>query len=198
MKPPGSRCEIEVSGTDCELPSHASGKLSHAAGKLSHAAGQPSHFVGQPEQSESARLPVASLPRFARCFAALLGLGPLLLLGVAMSLRPSEAGLGTHQQLGLPPCSMRVIFGIRCPACGMTTSWSYFTRGQWWQSVSANPGGFLLAVYCIPFAACCFFAAAKGRLPQVATQNAMIFGLLVIAIVSVAHWLARLGGLGVA
>ena len=148
------------------------------------------------ERSKMRRPLGGKLPRFARCFSVLLGVGPLLLLGVAMSLRPSEAGLGTHQQLGLPPCSMRVMFGIRCPACGMTTSWAHFTRGHWWQSVKANPGGFLLAVYCFPFVACCFWTAAKGRLPQIGVQNAMVFGLLGIAVVSVIDWLAHLSGFG--
>ncbi len=32
---------------------------------------------------------------------------PLAMLAVATQLEPSAAGLGTHQQLGLPPCSFR-------------------------------------------------------------------------------------------
>ncbi|WP_442512204.1 DUF2752 domain-containing protein [Novipirellula sp. SH528] len=71
---------------------------------------------------------------------------PFGLLITASQLSPSQQGLGTHQQLGLPPCSSRIIFGFRCPACGMTTSWSYFTQGHWLQSVQSNSGGFLLAI----------------------------------------------------
>lgn len=135
---------------------------------------------------------ISFMMRIAGLIAVLLGVGPLILLGVALTLNPSKSGLGTHQQLGLPPCSMRVLFGVRCPACGMTTSWSHFARGQWIDSVMANPGGFLLALYSFPFAVCCFWFAAKGRLPNLRVQNAMIWTLLAIAIVSAANWFVRL------
>ncbi|QDS87989.1 hypothetical protein EC9_21740 [Rosistilla ulvae] len=67
------------------------------------------------------------------------------MLATAAWLRPAPAGLGTHHQLGLPPCSLRVLLGMRCPACGMTTSWSHYVRGQWVSSIRVNPGGFMLA-----------------------------------------------------
>ena len=41
---------------------------------------------------------------------------------------------------------MRVLMGVRCPGCGMTTSWSYYVRGQWLSSIQTNGGGFLLAL----------------------------------------------------
>lgn len=74
------------------------------------------------------------------------GLTPLVLLGTAAVLKPSAAGLGTHQQLGLPPCSLRQIARIRCPSCGMTTSWSHMVRGQVVEAFQANSGGALLAL----------------------------------------------------
>lgn len=79
--------------------------------------------------------------------ALMLGGGmPLGMLLVAAWLTPNAAGLGTHHQLGFPPCSMRVYAGIRCPSCGMTTSWSHMVRGQVPQAMAANAGGALLAV----------------------------------------------------
>ena len=62
------------------------------------------------------------------------GLTLVSLLAVAGSLQPSPAGLGTHEQLGLPSCTFRWLFGMRCPSCGMTTSWSHAMRGQWCRS----------------------------------------------------------------
>ena len=70
----------------------------------------------------------------------------LALLAIAAWLTPSPQGLGTHQQLGLPPCTFVAWFGIRCPSCGMTTSWSHMLRGNVLAALQANAGGALLAV----------------------------------------------------
>ncbi len=79
--------------------------------------------------------------------AVLVVVGAVLvgLLATAASLRPASRGYGTHQQLGLPPCTLQVWYGFRCPSCGMTTSWSHMMRGQVASAVRANAGGALLA-----------------------------------------------------
>ena len=91
-----------------------------------------------------ANLPATDIPDTRGLWIVAIGLAGLL--GIAGWLRPSPNGMGTHQQLGLPPCTATVLFGIRCPACGMTTSWAHFMRGQWWWSFRVNPGGFALAL----------------------------------------------------
>jgi hypothetical protein len=68
------------------------------------------------------------------------------LLITASRLPPNPRGMGTHQALGLPPCSMVQWFGIRCPSCGMTTSWAHLTRGHLGAALSANTGGTLLGL----------------------------------------------------
>src|SRR5262245_24524741 len=76
------------------------------------------------------------------------------LLVTASRLTPSSRGMGTHQQLGLPPCTMVQWFGLRCPSCGMTTSWAHLTRGHLLASLRANSGGALLgiaAAFCGPW-----------------------------------------------
>lgn len=101
--------------------------------------------------------PFAGPGRFASAFAErlpwwqrgiLLAVGLVLvsLLVTAARLAPNPRGMGTHQQLGLPPCSFVMLAGIRCPACGMTTSWAHLLRGQVLQSAHANAGGMLLAL----------------------------------------------------
>ena len=70
-------------------------------------------------------------------------------LGLAATLQPAAAGLGTHQQLGLAPCYFPEKFGFPCPACGMTTSWSYLMDANVVDSARVNLGGFLLAVGCL-------------------------------------------------
>ncbi len=68
------------------------------------------------------------------------------LLATAAWLTPSSRGYGTHQGLGLPPCTLKTWLGVRCPSCGMTTSWSHMMRGQVVRAARANSGGALLAV----------------------------------------------------
>jgi hypothetical protein len=54
----------------------------------------------------------------------------LALLVTASRLTPNPRGMGTHQRLGLPPCTIIAVFGFRCPSCGMTTSWAHLMRGN--------------------------------------------------------------------
>ena len=126
-------------------------------------------------------------------FAALLCLAtPLSLLVVARLLSPSQQGLGTHQQLGLPPCSMRVMFGIRCPGCGMTTSWSHFTRGQWMQSLQSNVGGFLFAIVALIVIWLSARTLNSGQLPSYRTQQWFTYLLLGVIAITLLEWIGRL------
>ncbi len=127
-----------------------------------------------------------------RLIAVLLAAFPITLLLVASRLVPSSAGLGTHQQLGLPPCSMRVIFGLRCPSCGMTTSWAYFMNGLWSESFQVNSGGFLLAIYSLAFALFALRSAWTGQPPTATSQRLFGFSILVIAAVTLVDWTLRL------
>ena len=90
-------------------------------------------------------LPVR-LTRRWRWILALSGLAGLALLATAACLRPDPRGQRTHEQLGLPPCTFRTLFGIRCPACGMTTSWSHLMHGQPAQALRTHVVGTVSAV----------------------------------------------------
>ena len=72
----------------------------------------------------------SALSRRSRFLAAVVGGGLLVVLAVASQLRPDPRGWGTHEQLGLPPCTFLTVAGVRCPACGMTTAWSNFMHGR--------------------------------------------------------------------
>lgn len=94
------------------------------------------------------------LPWPQRIVMAVAGLTLLALLITANRLTPNPRGMGTHQGLGLPPCSIVTWFGMRCPSCGMTTSWAHLTRGHVLAALAANTGGTLLglsAVVCGPW-----------------------------------------------
>ncbi|MCH8968431.1 MAG: DUF2752 domain-containing protein [Planctomycetes bacterium] len=94
-----------------------------------------------------------SKPVQVRVQAALVLAGCTVLLGLAAWLRPDGHGVGTHQQLGLPPCSLVQYSGIPCPTCGMTTAFACTVRGRWLAAVLAQPFGFataLVAILCVP------------------------------------------------
>jgi len=123
--------------------------------------------------------------RIFAIFTAVLLVTPLLL---AARLAPAREGLGTHQQLGLPPCTARVLLGIRCPACGMTTSWAHFMTGQWRQSAVTNLGGFLLAWMNLVTIGLCVTAAGNGRLPGESVLRIWSLAMIGIAVVTAAQW----------
>ncbi|MFQ5590799.1 MAG: DUF2752 domain-containing protein [Phycisphaerae bacterium] len=82
----------------------------------------------------------------SRLIAGLVFLGSTFVLCLAARLHPSPVGLGTHEQLGLPPCSIIMMFGYPCPTCGMTTAFAYTVRGELVSAFAAHPGGLALAL----------------------------------------------------
>lgn len=120
----------------------------------------------------------------------------LFLLGgfvLAARLEPNTRGYGTHQQLGLPPCTFRMFFGVSCPSCGMTTSFSHFTRGQFVQSIDSNPAGFLLAVMCAVQIPWSWWSIYRGCLWQVWNPSAMaVWMMAAFCAASVLQWTVRL------
>ena len=71
--------------------------------------------------------------RLARAGRLLLVVWSVILLAgfaLAARLEPDPRGFGTHQRLGLPPCTFQSMFNIPCPSCGMTTSFANVVRGR--------------------------------------------------------------------
>jgi hypothetical protein len=146
-----------------------------------------------PETRIDRRLCPAPLTVAARCFALLAGLALVALLAVALWLTPNEQGFGTHQQLGLPECSVLRAFNVRCPACGMTTSWAYTVRGQLWRAAAANCGGMLLAIAAILLAPWLLASAVRGRWLGGAPSGTVALTLaLCVAGVTLLDWSVRL------
>lgn len=67
-------------------------------------------------------------------------------LVLASQLRASDAGLGTHTQLGLAPCGFESATGMPCVTCGMTTSFALAADGRLIDAFQVQPFGALLAV----------------------------------------------------
>jgi len=117
----------------------------------------------------------------------------LVVLGLAFSLKPDPSGMGTHQQIpGLGPCTIQTLFGFPCPACGMTTSWSLFTKGQFFAALMTSASGTILAAVCSATSIWFLIAAVRGKWPGfVPTPLPVAIGALSWIVLVIAEWLAR-------
>jgi hypothetical protein len=130
--------------------------------------------------------------RRRRLATALGALSLLGLLAIAANLTPSPDGIGTHQQLGLPPCTFRALMGFPCPACGMTTSWAHFVRGRWFTAWNTNPGGAILALAAAVAVPWLLISAVRGRWFAVDPPDWSILLLCVLVLaITMIHWLFR-------
>lgn len=135
------------------------------------------------------------IPRLLRVFLIFSGSVAVTLLVIAATLDPNPRGVGTHRQLGLPPCSFKVLVGIRCPACGMTTSWAHMVRGQVLRSFAANTGGALLAILSLTVGPWALASGLRGNwLWRSPTENLALAVVLTISGVTIVDWLVRLMG----
>src|SRR5262249_18836053 len=62
---------------------------------------------------------------------------------------PKTMGTHTGPPLNLPDCTFKVMTGMPCPACGMTTSFSLLMHGDLINSMRANWVGTGLAIVCL-------------------------------------------------
>jgi hypothetical protein len=114
-------------------------------------------------------------------------------LAVACYLKPDPLNRGTHEQLGLPPCSVVVLFGHRCPACGMTTAWTHLVRGRWVAAFRANVGGALLGILDLIAVPWLLFSSARGRwLGWVPDTTVLAWVIGAIMAVTLVDWAVRL------
>lgn len=102
-------------------------------------------------------------PFRARLIALAIAMGGLGVLGVAAYLSPSPEGIGTHEQLGLAPCSAMRVLGIPCPTCGMTTAFSHTVRGEFVAAIWVQPTGTLLAIGTFAVSVTALMSLLSGR-----------------------------------
>jgi Protein of unknown function (DUF2752) len=117
----------------------------------------------------------------------------LALIATARSLAPSPTGMGTHQQLGLPPCSSILLYGARCPACGMTTAWSYAVRGRWLDAWHSNAGGLALLLISLAYLPLFCYYLARGHWSRHGWLSLSLAICLSAALLAaLGQWLVRL------
>jgi Protein of unknown function (DUF2752) len=84
-------------------------------------------------------------------------------LVIAAWLTPNRQGYGTHTAMGMQACQWFAKTGIPCPACGMTTSFACFVRGQLIHSLYVQPMGFVLAALTCGTVWGALYVACTGR-----------------------------------
>jgi len=113
--------------------------------------------------------------------------GPLVLVALRFLVEPDARGHGTHEQLGLPPCSSMERWNVPCPGCGVTTSAALLVRGRPLEALYDQPLGFLLALAAPILAVAALRAHLRGRDlalaigAAVTPGRALAFGALVLA-----------------
>ena len=114
-------------------------------------------------------------------------------LGVARWLHPAARGYGTHTELLLPPCNFLRLTHLPCPSCGMTTSFAWAARMDFWQAFLANPFGLLLffgTVALIP--ACIFLVWRRIPLRQITESAQFNWAVYVATARLFASWIFKL------
>jgi|GEM_PF-627787 len=105
-------------------------------------------------------------PVVGRLYAAGLTGVVVTLLVTATNLAPSRRHLGTHQQLGLPPCGFMMMTGLPCPTCGMTTAFSCAVRGQLIEAARAQVAGLVLAAGVVGTGVIAMIGVVTGKRPK--------------------------------
>ena len=93
----------------------------------------------------------------------MLFLAGLAVLTTARWLEPSPYGVGTHTELGLPPCTMLQLSGMPCPSCGMTTAFAFVVRGRLFSAIHVQPAGTALAITTLIITILALECAISGR-----------------------------------
>ena len=134
--------------------------------------------------------PLGSVQRWLLVFWSLFLMAGFAL---AISLTPSPKGFGTHQSLGLPPCTFIVVFDIPCPSCGMTTSFANFVRGRFIDSARANVAGLLLATFCFVQIPWIWISFYRQRMWLVDKPEVVFLWILIfLTLVCITRWCIQL------
>jgi hypothetical protein len=121
-------------------------------------------------------LPILTVPWIFVFFVAIVLLNPYEADGESRK-------MGTHQQLGLPPCTFNEMTGVPCPSCGMTTSFTLLMRGDVWHSMQANFAGTALATFGLLFIPWALASAFFGRFVFIRRLEMVVFRLAVVFLI---------------
>lgn len=126
-----------------------------------------------------------------RAIAAAILLVSMTILGFGVWLTPNAKGVGTHEELGLSPCSYLAITGYPCATCGMTTAVTHAAHGQLLSAFHVQPAGALFAIALAMAAIMAFYSLVSGvslaPLGQALWRPRVLFIVLGIVLVAWAY-----------
>jgi hypothetical protein len=125
-------------------------------------------------------------------WAALAGTAAGVLV-VARRLTPDPSGVGTHVQLGLPPCGFLRLTSLPCPTCGLTTSFAHMARLQFTPAFDAHwLGPPLFALTVVTIAICAWSCVRATPLSDAAKRLRVARAVAIIVGGAMIVWLLRL------
>jgi hypothetical protein len=128
-------------------------------------------------------------------YLALLALAGAV-LAVARWLSPSPRGVGTHEQLGLPPCLFLKLTGLPCLSCGLTTSFAHAARLHFMEALVTQPFGllaFCITILLVPLAGYLIYARVPWpRIIYARAASPVLYALLALYLLSWAYKLVAM------
>jgi hypothetical protein len=128
-----------------------------------------------------------TLRRFAACALAL-GLG-----AAAVLLDATREGVYLVGHRLDFVCGMKQLFGIPCPACGLTRGVVLTLHGRLADALAVNPAGPLVALGVAALAAWLALGASRGAATTAPSRVLTSYSAFTLAVL-VAHWLVVLAG----
>ncbi|GAB4136568.1 MAG: hypothetical protein Fur0037_01240 [Planctomycetota bacterium] len=124
-------------------------------------------------------------PWIDRAVAVLAVAAAIAALVLLLPIEPDPRGYGTHEQLGMTPCSWPFVYGIPCPTCGCTTAATLLLHGRPLAAAAAQPFGAAACLSLLASAAFCLFALVRGRsvldvVARLPFWRITLFGLLLL------------------
>ena len=132
-------------------------------------------------------------PTTDRVGYAIVAVGAVAAVVLARIVTPSPTGVGTHQQLGLPPCTFHLLTGHGCPGCGLTTSFAHVVRGDIATAFATNPMGpvlFVLVALTAPAAG--YLAFRPVPMDGIARSGYFVGTMIAILVGMIVGWTIRL------